>query len=149
MCLIRSVCNQWLLGGAWFCSWHSEVRVCGFQYRTEQNTARHLTYWGRVTHINISKLTVNGSDNALLIWPLGKKIREILIEIYMFSLRKRNAFDNVVCKMAAILSRPHCVKEYSTVTKRVYPQTATVARHVKFPFGILKKSYSVNTTEPS
>ena len=56
-----------------------------------------LTHWGQVTHICVSKLTIIGSDNGLspdrlqaiiwtnagimLIWPVGKKINEILIEI--------------------------------------------------------------------
>ena len=60
-----------------------------------------LTYWGRVTHICISKLTIIGSDNGLspswrqaiistsagilLIRPLGTNFSEILIGIQTFS----------------------------------------------------------------
>ena len=56
-----------------------------------------LTYWGRVTHICINKLTIIGSDNGLLpgqrqaiIWtnagvlltgPWGTNFSEILIKI--------------------------------------------------------------------
>ena len=46
---------------------------------------------------------------------LGTNFSEILIEIQTFSLNKicvftrKYAFGNVVCEMAAILSRPHCV----------------------------------------
>ena len=74
-----------------------------------------LTHWGRVTHICVSKLTVIGSDNGLSperrranIWTnagillfgtLGTHFSEIL-----------NAFENIVCETAAILSRPQCVK---------------------------------------
>ena len=63
-----------------------------------------LTYWGRVTHICVSKLTIIGSDNGLspgwhqaIIWtnagillirPLGTNLSEILIEIYTFSFKK-------------------------------------------------------------
>ena len=63
-----------------------------------------LTYWGRVTHICVSKLTIIVSDNGLspgqrqaIIWnndgvlligPLGKNVSEILIEIYTFSFKK-------------------------------------------------------------
>ena len=83
-----------------------------------------LTHWGRVTHICVSNLTIIGSDNGLspgrrqaitwtnvgilLIGPLGTKFSEMLIEIHTFSFK--NPFENVVWKMAAILSRPQCVK---------------------------------------
>ena len=63
-----------------------------------------LTYWGRVTHICVGKLTIIGSDNGLsperrqaIIWtnagilligPLGTNFSEILMEIQTFSLKK-------------------------------------------------------------
>ena len=63
-----------------------------------------LTYWGWVTHICISKWTIIGSDNGLLlgwhqaiIWTnagilliglLGTNFSEILIEIHTFSFKK-------------------------------------------------------------
>ena len=69
--------------------------------------------------------TITGSDNGLspdrrqaIIWtnvgilligPPGTNFSEILIEIHSFSLKK-NAFENVVCENAAILSRLQCVK---------------------------------------
>ena len=72
----------------------------------------------------ISKLNIIDSDNGLspvrrqgIIWtnagillirPLGTIFSEILIEIYTFSLKK-NAFENDVRKMAAILFRLQCV----------------------------------------
>ena len=78
-----------------------------------------------MTHICISKLTIIGSDNGLspvqrqaIIWtnagillikPQGTKFNEILLKMKQFSFRK-NVFENVVWKMAAILSRPQCVK---------------------------------------
>ena len=80
----------------------------------------YLTHWGRVTHICVSKLTIIGSDNGLLpgrhqaiiwtkagIWsiePLGTNFNRnsnIFIQ--------ENAFESVVCEMAAMLSRPQCV----------------------------------------
>ena len=83
-----------------------------------------LTHWGRVTHICVIKLTIIGSVNGLaperrlaIIWtnggilsigPLGTNFNEILIKIHTFS--QENAFENVVCETAAILSRPQCVK---------------------------------------
>ena len=83
-----------------------------------------ITHWGSVTHICVGKLTIIGSDNGLspgrrqaIIWtndgilliePLGTKFCEILIAIHTFSLK--NKFENVVCEMAAILSRLQCDK---------------------------------------
>ena len=64
----------------------------------------HLTHWGRVMHICVSRLTIIGADNGLLpdrhqaiIWtyggllligPLGTNFSEILIEILTFSFKK-------------------------------------------------------------
>ena len=66
--------------------------------------ANELTYWGRVTHICVGKLTIIGSDNSLspgrrqaIIWtndgilliePLGTNFREILIWMQIFSFKK-------------------------------------------------------------
>ena len=74
------------------------------QYRVFILLCSVLTHWGWVTHICISKLTINDSDNGLLsglcqtiIWtnaeillvvPLGTKFSKILIAIYMFSFKK-------------------------------------------------------------
>ena len=76
-----------------------------------------------MTHICVNKLTVIGSDNGLspgrrqaIIWtnagilligPLGTNFSEIFIKMDIFI--QENAFENVVWKMAAILSRPQCV----------------------------------------
>ena len=65
---------------------------------------QHLTHWGRVTHICVSKPTIIGSDNGLspdwrqaIIWtnagilligPLGTNFSEILIKILVFSFMK-------------------------------------------------------------
>ena len=86
---------------------------------------QHLTQWGRVMHICASKLISIGSDNGLspgrqqsIIWNdvkilltelLGTNFSGILIEIHTFSL-KRNAFENVVWEMAAVLSLPQSVR---------------------------------------
>ena len=77
-----------------------------------------------MTYICASKLTSIGSYNGLspcrrqaIIWTnagilligrLGTNFGEILIEIYIFSLKK-NAFENIFWEMSAILSRPQCV----------------------------------------
>ena len=73
-----------------------------------------------MTHICVSKLTIIGSDNGLppgrrqaIIWnndeilliqTLGTNLSEILSEIHSNFIQE-NAFQNVVCKMASILSR--------------------------------------------
>ena len=83
-----------------------------------------LTHWGGVTHICII-----GSDNGLspgrrqaIIWinagilsigSLGTNVSEISIAIHTFFVQE-NVFENVVCKMAAIMARPHCVNTWKT-----------------------------------
>ena len=78
-----------------------------------------LTHWGCVTHICVSKLTIIGSDNdlspgrrqaiicpnagMLLIGPLGTNFSEIMIEIYIFSLKKMHL------KMSSGKWRPSCL----------------------------------------
>ena len=82
-----------------------------------------LTHWGRVTHICVSKLTIIVSDNDLapdrcqaviwtsagvLFWTLRNKLqwnRHRNSGIFV----QENAFENVVWKMATILSPPQCV----------------------------------------
>ena len=80
----------------------------------------HLTHWGRVIHICVSKLTILGSDNGLLspgrrqaiIWtndgillikPLGTNFNEMLIEILTFSLLKMRL------KVSSAKWRPFCL----------------------------------------
>ena len=77
-----------------------------------------------MTHIYVIKLTIVGSDNGLspgrrqaIIWTsagilligtLGTNFSEILRRnSYIFI--QENSFENVVCEMAAILSRPQWV----------------------------------------
>ena len=84
----------------------------------------HLSHWGRVTHICVSKLTINDSDNGLspgrrqaIIWTnvgilligsLGTNLNEILnLNSYIFI--QENPFENVVWKIAAKSSRPRWV----------------------------------------
>ena len=96
-----------------------------------------------MTHVCVGKLTTIGSDNGLspgrhqaIIWtnasilltgPLETNYSETLIEciplVRMSS--EENAFENVVCKMAAILSQPQCVnngphiKKHEALLKRL------------------------------
>ena len=78
-----------------------------------------LTYWGGVTHISISKLTIIGSDNGLspdrlqaIIWtndgllligPLGTNFSEILIEIITLSFKKMHL------KVSSAKWQPFCL----------------------------------------
>ena len=83
-----------------------------------------LTHWGRATHICISKPTITGSDNGLspvpasshylnqwwniVNWTLRNKLQwDFNQNSYIFIQEK--VFENVVCEIAAILSRPQCV----------------------------------------
>ena len=96
-----------------------------------------------MTHICVSKLTIIGSDNGLspgrrqaitwtnvgilLIGPLGTNFSEMLIKI------QENPFENVVWKMAAILSWPQCVKIQHKRIMLIHEST-------KFQLEILKRS---------
>ena len=84
-----------------------------------QQMSKHLTRWGRVTHICVSRLTITGSDNCLspgrrqaIIWtsagivligPLGTNFSENLIEILSFS------FTKMRLKMSSAKWRPFCL----------------------------------------
>ena len=47
----------------------------------------------------------------LLIRNVATNFCEILIKRNSYIFIKENAFENIVCKIAAILSRPRCVKD--------------------------------------
>ena len=84
-----------------------------------------LTHWDRVTHVCVTKLTIIGSHNGLkpdrcqaIIWnnagillvsPLGTHFRAEYQSKFIYILIQESAFENVVWKTAAILSRPQCV----------------------------------------
>ena len=98
------------------CKWHVSSRIINamvesgkyvkkkIKFNKQQSFQFHLSHWGRVTHICISKLTSVGSDNGLspgrhqaIIWtnagimligPLGTNFSENLIEIHKFSFKK-------------------------------------------------------------
>ena len=88
----------------------------------------HLTHWGRVTHICVSNLTTIGSVNGLspgrrqvitwtnagilLMGPLGTLQWHFNRNCNIFI--QENAFESIVCKMTAILSRPQCVNTVMT-----------------------------------
>ena len=99
--------------------------------------ANSLTYWGRVTHICVNKLTIIGSDNGLspdrrqaIIWtndgllligPLGTDFSGILIEILTFSSKKMrlkvsSAKRRTFCLGLNVLS---CTKRHSRQRDRI------------------------------
>ena len=85
-----------------------------------------IIHWGRVTHICVSQLITVVSGNGLIvarpapshylkqwlnvvIWTCEKKFQwNLNRNLYIFI--HENAFENVVWKMAAILSWPQCFK---------------------------------------
>ena len=119
-------------------------------------------------YICVIKLTTVASDNGLLpgqcqaiIWinagilligPLGSNFSEILIEIHIFI--QENAFVNLVCKMAAVLSLPQRVNISLHIYKRdgiictdfnIYHQAAfsAIPAHI---IDLSKASYLVQST---
>ena len=110
------------------CPWRH--RCCCLFNRNTPNTVV-LTHWGRVTHICVSKLTIIGSDNGLSpgrhhhylnqCWNI---VNSNLTNKLQWNLKRNscifiheNGFENVVCEMASILSRPPCV---TNATIRAY-----------------------------
>ena len=115
-------------------------------------TMQCLTHWGQVMHICISKLTTIGSDNGLspnrrhaiiwtnagilFYWTLRNKLQWNLLRNSCIFIRE-NAFENVIWKIAAILSRPQCVKlswqgQLQLLSVIVVIQVAEVAQIAKF-----------------
>ena len=82
-----------------------------------QSVHETLTHWGWVTHICVGKLANIGSDNYLnqcwniVNWPLRNKLQWIFNRnSYIFI--EENMFENVVCEMLFISSRPHWAVGY-------------------------------------
>ena len=80
------------------------------------------THWGRVTHICVHYLTIIDSDNGLspgrcqaIIWTnaaislIGHLGTNFFIQHWK---QQENAFESIVCEMAATLSQPQCVKQF-------------------------------------
>ena len=64
-------------------------------------------------HICVGKLTIIDSDNGL---SHGRHKSHYLNQCWNI---QENAFDNVVCEMVSILSRPLCVKDHTGNTADV------------------------------
>ena len=103
-----------IVGFVRWISWRLIVWDCGYYF----NVVCSLTHWGRVTHICVSRQIIIGSDNGLspgrrqaIIWTnAGILLINFNRNSYIFT--QENPFENVVWKMAAILSRPQCVKAF-------------------------------------
>ena len=69
-----------------------------------------LTHWSWVRHVCVRKLSILSSDNGWNIgyWTLRNKLQWNLSQNSNIFI-KENAFENVVCKLAFILSWPQCV----------------------------------------
>ena len=88
-----------------------------------------LTHWSRVTHICVSSATINSAENGLSpgrcqtnIWTNAGMLLIGPISIVQWNLlrnlhnsSRENAFENVVLKMACVLSRLN-VKKGNTMT---------------------------------
>ena len=86
-----------------------------------------LTHWSRVTHICFSKLTITGSDNG---WSPGRRQAIVWNNVGILLIRtlwthfwwnikrnsyiffQENALKNIVCEMAAILSRLNVLSDH-------------------------------------
>ena len=84
-----------------------------------------ITHWGRVTHICVSKINIIGSDNGLspgrrqaIIWTNAGIVNWTPRNKFQWKVNRNsnifieeNTFENVVCEMLSILSRPQCDKQ--------------------------------------
>ena len=111
-----------------------------------------VMHWGRVTHLCISKITSIASDNGLvpsrrqaIIWSNAG------ILLILWNLKRNsyifiqgNAFENVVWKKAAILSRPQCVNTSPPRTKSLIGRPVDVTPkhfHNQHHYSVLVRSY--------
>ena len=97
-------------------------------YTKFQSDGFILTHWGRLTHICVGNLNSIICDNGLsptrrqaIIWtkaeklligPLGTNISEVLIEIYMFSLKK----IDLRCRLETVGPKP---SRYPTMNREL------------------------------
>ena len=117
----------------------SEPKKCQLADAYMQHSA--LTHWGRVIHICVGNLAIIGSDNGLspghylnqwwniVNWTLKNKHQwDFNRNSYIFI--QENAFENVVWKMAAILSRPQWVNGLRA-NKPVSPSIELICSHIQ------------------
>ena len=101
LCCALCTVADFPLGTIWLFYIYREVLTCQV---SKHQASPHLTHWGQVTHICVSKITIIGSDNGLLpgwcpaiIWTnagtlligtLGTNLNQILSDIHIFSFRE-------------------------------------------------------------
>ena len=105
-----------------------------------------LTHWGRVTDIWVSKLTIIGSDNGLLpgrrqaiiLTNAGDIVNSNLRNKLQWNLKQNlcvfsqeNAFENVICEVASILSRPQCVKSFQNEWSPQHQPSSLYHLHIR------------------
>ena len=117
-----------------------------------------------MTHVCVGNLTIIGSDNGLspgrrqaiiwtsagilLFWTLGNKLQWNFNRNSNIFIHE-NAFENVVCEMASILSRLQCVKKlcYNYKQFSIFPRNPSDDISVNMwnlwgkPFSKAKKSH--------
>ena len=119
------------------CQW-TQSRQARWRLNGHHGDYIHLTHWGRVRHICISKLAIIGSDNGLspgrclaIIWTKagillieswGTNFSEIIIEIHTFSFKKMHL------KMLFGKWRPFCL---SLNMLKVYISSVSDAIHYR------------------
>ena len=107
-----------------------------------------LTHWGRRTHICVSEITIIDSDNGLYVaWPAPTHYLNQCWNIVNSNIRNKlqcnlkrnscifireNAFENVVCEKASILSRPQCVKTIRNLNLALVPITGALVKTKEF-----------------
>ena len=117
----------------------------------------HLTHWGRVMHICVSKQAIIGSDNDLspgrrqaIIWtsagillmrPLGTNFSEILIEIYIYTFKKMHL------KMSSGNWWPFCLglNVFNMLNHCIYGSIEGLIATFHKPFNIFNTVIKINT----
>ena len=148
-----------------------ELEMTNLRFQPYLPGANELTHWGRVTHICVNKLTIIDSDNGLSpsrrqaiiwtyddSWPISSYKEQYSVNFNPKSniFIQENAFESVVWKMAAILSRPQCVnlRQLSsslqrTTSGRLSSQASTIFRTAAQIESSLSPSKQASITHPS
>ena len=98
-----------------------------------------LTHWGRMTHICVWPALSHYLNQCWIIvnWNLKNKLQWNIKQNLCIFIQE-NAFENVVCKMAATLLWPQCVNSVE-VSKSYLPKDVWKALHCpyfKIVFGL-------------
>ena len=101
----------WPYDTIWHCRcWSILVQVMPHQPELELNILHIQNFSLTLCLLSILCYVITWTNGDLLSRLIETNFNEI-IEIQTFSMKKMY-FEYVICKMAAILLRPHCVKKY-------------------------------------